>query len=105
MEDFFQVVSYFYYKRAKVKGLMYQNNPDYSRKLAELTKEEFPMLNEETIEMDFDTCVKKQDPECVFDQDSDGTVDHRSQMGQFCGHDEVIHDKSLETCCYKIFFP
>ena len=84
----FQVVSYFYYKRAKVKGLMYKDK-SYSQELAESTKEEFPTLNEEIIDMDFDTCVKKQYPECVFAPDSDGEMEHRTQMGQFCGHDEV----------------
>ena len=43
----------------------------------------------EAIEMDFDTCVLKQHPECVFVQDSNGEMDHRTQMGYFCGHDEV----------------
>ena len=84
----FQVVSYFYYKRAKVKGLMYKDK-DYSQKVAESTMEEFPTLNKEIIDMDFDTCVKKQNQECVFVQDSDGEMEFRTQMGQFCGHDEV----------------
>ena len=87
-ESIFQVVSYFYYKRAKVKGLMYKDK-SYSQELAESTKEEFPTLNEEIIDMDFDTCVKKQNQECVFVQDSDGEMEFRTQMGQFCGHDEV----------------
>jgi len=51
--------------------------------------EEFPTLNKEIIDMDFDTCVKKQNLECVFVQDSDGEMEFRTQMGQFCGHDEV----------------
>ena len=54
----FQVVSYFYYKRAKVKGLMYKDK-DYSQQVAESTMEDFPTLNKEIIDMDFDTCVKK----------------------------------------------
>ena len=41
------------------------------------------------VDMDFDTCVKLHHPECSFEQNSDGRLDHRSQMGQFCGHDEV----------------
>ena len=78
---------------------MYKDK-SYSQELAESTKEEFPTLNEEIIDMDFDTCVKKQYPECVFAQDSDGEMEHRTQMGQFCGHDEV-YSKLLKPVVVK----
>ena len=55
----------------------------------------------EAIEMDFDTCVLKQHPECVFVQDSNGEMDHRTQMGYFCGHDEVSFIQNLKLVLQK----
>ena len=55
----------------------------------------------EAIEMDFDTCVLKQHPECLFVQDSNGELDHRTQMGYFCGHDEVSFVQNFELVLQK----
>ena len=62
----------------------------FNQAVIEASSKEFYNNNEETIEMDFDTCVIKGDIECNYAQDSDGDMDRRTQMGQFCGHDEVI---------------
>ena len=56
----------------------------------------------EAIEMDFDTCVLKQHQECVFVQDSNGEMDHRTQMGYFCGHDEVSFIQNLKLVLQKV---
>ena len=61
------------------KGIMY----DHSKK-REIKKEDV-----DWVDMDFDTCVKEQRRECYYGQDSDAIKDQRTQMGQFCGHDEV----------------
>ena len=81
----FQVISYFYYRRASwnVVG-----------RIKEYPKEPLPSI--QFLQMDFDTCVLEQNPECRYVQDSDvEPVDciecggHFSQMAQFCGHDPV----------------
>ena len=56
----------------------------------------------EAIEMDFDTCVLKQHQECVFVQDSNGEMDHRTQMGYFCGHDEVSFIQNLKLVLQEV---
>ena len=55
----------------------------------------------EAIEMDFDTCVLNHHPECLFIQDSNGEMDHRSQMGYFCGHDKVSFVQNFELVLQK----
>ena len=61
------------------KGIMYDHS----------VKREIKKEDADWVDMDFDTCVKKQRRECYYGQDSDAIKDQRTQMGQFCGHDEV----------------
>ena len=63
-------------------------------RIKEYPKEPLPSI--QFLQMDFDTCVLEQNPECRYVQDSDvEPVDciecggHFSQMAQFCGHDPV----------------
>ena len=53
------------------------------------------------VDLDFETCVTKEFPECLYSTGS-STHDyggHQSLISQFCGHDEVstTGDKSLLT--------
>ena len=55
-----KVVSNYYYKRAKVKGLMYKGQR-FNQAVIEATLTEFDTLKEDYIDMDFDTCVNNQE--------------------------------------------
>ena len=76
-------------------------------------KREIKKEDVDWVDMDFDTCVKEQRRECYYGQDSDAIKDQRTQMGQFCGHDEVRlkaisgHDhtnaKLCLLCAFKTF--
>ena len=86
---FFQVISYFYYQRA-------------SWNIVGRAKEypDLPLPEIDFLRLDFDTCVLENYEECNFNQNSSST-NHKSQMAQFCGHDDVILF-SLLTCVLLI---
>ena len=46
------------------------------------------MPEQEFLQIDFDTCVLDNLEECDYSQNR-SVFHHKSQMGQFCGHDDV----------------
>ena len=86
-------MSYFYYQRAAWnvvgKAKAYPNRP---------------LPNLDFLQLDFETCVLNEYEECNFNQNV-STTNHKSQMAQFCGHEEVKIGLKVKTSKWSVIFP